>query len=296
MDEIIVSVLMGVYNQRDDAVLSRAVASILNQTLKKLELIIYDDGSDPETGAYIRKLAYLDPRIRVCGDRHNHGLAFALNACVDLARGRYLARMDADDVSAPERLERQYEFLKANPKYDWCGTNAQLFEDKFVWGCRRMPEEPSATDYLKYSPFIHPTVMFRREILVEHPYTVSRKTRRCEDYELFLRLWRQGYHGYNLQESLFYYREDRNSFRRRSMGARIHEAEIRFHNFREMRLLFPVGWAYVLRPVAGGLAPNRLLAWLKRRESGYGRDTMGAAASVLPEAAEEESPAVSGME
>lgn len=296
MDEIIVSVLMGVYNQWDRGALHRAVDSILEQTLEKLELIICDDGSDPGAGAYIKELAYRDPRIRICENRENQGLASALNTCIGLARGRYLARMDADDVSAPERLERQCAFLEAHPEYGWCGTNARLFEGNSVWGYRRMPEEPCAADYLKYSPFIHPTVMFRREILAEHRYEVSATTRRCEDYELFLRLLRLGYRGYNLQEPLFCYREDRESFRRRTMGARISEAKLRLSGFRKLDLLFPVGWAYVLRPIAGGLMPNRLIAWLKRRESGYGSGTTEETIAALSEPAEAESGAVSGVD
>lgn len=296
MDEIIVSVLMGVYNQWDLTALHRAVDSILEQTLEELEFIICDDGSDPEAGAYIEELAYRDPRIRICENRENRGLAFALNTCIDLAQGRYLARMDADDVSAPERLERQYAFLETHPEYGWCGTNARLFEGNSVWGYRRMPEEPAAADYLKYSPYIHPSVMFRREVLAEHRYEASATTRRCEDYELFLRLWRLGYRGYNLQEPLFCYREDRESFQRRTMGARISEARLRLNSFRKMDLLFPVGWAYVLRPIVGGLTPNRLIAWLKRRESGYGRDTTGETVSALSESAEAESGAVSGVD
>lgn len=291
-----VSVIMGVYNQWDRAALCQAVDSILNQTLEELEFIICDDGSAPEVGLNIQQLSYRDPRIRICENWENHGLAFSLNKCIGLSRGCYLARMDADDLSAPDRLRRQYEFLEGHPEYGWCGTNAWLFNGNVVWGSRQMQEEPAAIDYLKYSPFIHPTVMFRRQLLIEHLYAVVPETRRCEDYELFLRLEQLGFHGYNLQEPLFYYREDQESLLRRTMHARMSEAKVRLRKFWEMRLLFPVGWIYVLRPIVGGLVPDRLIAWMKWRESGYGGGAVDQAAAILPEAVEEEFAALSGVD
>lgn len=296
--QIKVSVIMGVYNQWDRDALNLAVDSILKQTLHELEFIIYDDGSSPGAGAYIYELMKKDKRIRVYGTRENHGLAFSLNACVGLTQGRYIARMDADDVSAPERLSRQYNFLETHPDYAWCGTNARLFDAKSIWGCRRMPEEPKESDYLKYSPYIHPSVMYRQEILRENPYVVSHETLRCEDYEIFMRLRQQGYYGYNIQEPLFYYREDQAAYRKRTMHFRWNETKIRYRNFKTMHLLFPIGWFYVLRPMLACLIPGRCIAWLKRKESGYGRRGMAAGEppSILSEAAEKKPEILSGME
>ena len=107
-----VSVIMGVYNQWNREALQKAVKSILNQTLTDFEFIIYDDGSDPEVAGYIRELEKLDERIVLIGKEENHGLAFSLNMCIGAAKGKYIARMDADDIALPERLQVQYDFME----------------------------------------------------------------------------------------------------------------------------------------------------------------------------------------
>ena len=124
-----VSVIMGVYNQWNREALQKAVKSILNQTLTDFEFIIYDDGSDPEVAGYIRELEKLDERIVLIGKEENHGLAFSLNMCIGAARGKYIARMDADDIALPERLQVQYDFMEQHKEYAWCGCNTRLFEN-----------------------------------------------------------------------------------------------------------------------------------------------------------------------
>lgn len=267
-DEVLISVIMGVYNQWDREILKQAVQSILRQTYTNIEFIIYDDGSDSEVGEYLKELSALDERILLIGKEENHGLAFSLNACIDRARGEYIARMDADDYSHPARLEIQYRFMEHHPEYAWCGCNTVLYDEDGVWGKRAMPECPAEKDYLRFSPFIHPTVMYRTEILREcGGYLASEETMRCEDYEIFMRLQQRGLKGYNIQKELFGYRENQESFHRRSVKHRINEMKVRYQNFKQMNLLFPFGWMYVIRPILGVILPVKCVAWLKRKES-----------------------------
>ena len=267
--KIRISVIMGVYNQWNREALRDAVISILNQTFSDFEFIIYDDGSDAEVAMYIKELKALDERIVLLGKEENHGLAFSLNACIAAARGEYVARMDADDIALPERLQVQYEFMEQHREYDWCGCNAELFDEDGVWGNRKMPQKPTEQEYLPYSPFIHPTVMYRRRLFEKSEgYQVSPETLRCEDYEIFMRLYQQGYRGYNLQQTLFRYREDKSSFRKRKFKYRLQEARLRYRNFKAMQLL-PEAWPYVIRPIIGGLIPVPVVAWMKRKESEY---------------------------
>lgn len=262
-----ISVIMGVYNPWNQSILKNAVNSILNQSFQDFEFIIYNDGSHPKTELYIRELKKLDERILLIGKKENHGLAFSLNSCIDIAKGRYIARMDADDISLPDRLKIQYEFLENHPKYAWCGCNTKLFDEQGIWGKRDMPENPKYCNYLKYSPYIHPTVMYRKTIFKDNiRYLETQETLRCEDYEIFMRFYRQGLQGYNIQQYLFCYRENKESFQKRKMKYRINEAKIRYRNFKEMNILFPIGWLYVLRPIIAGFLPNDLIAWIKRRE------------------------------
>lgn len=258
---------MGVYNQNNFRILFDAVNSILNQTYSNFEFLIYNDGSNPEVSEELLRLSGLDKRIRILSSAENHGLAYALNVCIDNADGEYIARMDDDDISLPDRFEKQINFLENNPQYSWCGTSALLFDNNGTWGRRIMAEIPEAADYLRYSPYIHPSVMFRADVLRKVcGYHSSAGTLRCEDYELFMRMTMDGYKGFNLQTPLFMYREDINTVHRRKLRFRIDEMRLRLCYFRKLGILFPFGWIYVLRPLAGFFIPDFLLHHIKRNE------------------------------
>lgn len=267
MSNILVTVVMGVYNQHNKIELEQAVQSILSQTLADWELIICDDGSEGEAARNLKNYEKRDPRIRVIRHPENKGLAATLNTCIALAKGKYIARMDADDVSKPERLQKQYQFLENHIQYAFTGCNADLIDENGIWGVRIMPEEPGKKDFLPFSPFIHPSVMVRKNVyLMSGGYYVSKETWRCEDYELFMRLYAQGYLGYNMQERLFCYREDRANYERRKFRYRLDEAVIRRRNFKHLGINGPVGWIYTIRPLAAGLIPVPALMYIKRRQ------------------------------
>ncbi len=262
-----ISVIMGVYNQRNRRELLDAVNSILNQTFQDFEFIIYNDGSGREATELLREVERLDDRVKLIGTEKNHGLAFSLNACIGIAKGKYIARMDADDISYPNRILIQKQFLDSYSKYAWCGCNTELFDNIGIWGRRDMPPLPGRNDYLCYSPYVHPTVMYRREIFEKNAgYMESKEMLRCEDYEIFMRLECAGLRGANIQQYLFCYREDERSYRRRSMQHRWNEAGCRYRGFKQMGILFPRGWFYVLRPIVGGMVPPEILSVVKRKE------------------------------
>ena len=273
-----VSVIMSVYNPGDFSQVRLAVESILDQTLEDLEFLIYDDGSDQGTGKLLRELAGKDDRIRLLGGGENKGIAAGLNACIRQSRGEYIARMDADDISLPRRLERQAEFLSSHPEYGFVGCCAGLLEGSRIRGHRSMPEAPKSRDFLPYSPYIHPSVMFRRPALTEAGgYSESRHTLRCEDYDLFMRLHVLGCYGYNLQEELFLYREDTAAYQRRKFRYRLDELRLRRKGFPALGLRGPLVLAAVFRPLLAGLLPKKLLKWMKgfeifRKERWNGAD------------------------
>ena len=294
----VISVIMGVYNQKDARQLRQAVDSVLGQTMQDLEFLIWDDGSDEEGAKVLREVCSGDERIRLiqggCSespgtespesgpagrnpdpeprkprDPANHGLAWALNGCIEQARGEYIARMDADDICLPERLARQYEYLERHPEIGYVGCGAELFDDRGTWGRREMPASPSAEDYLRYSPFIHPSVTFRTEVLRQAGgYRTARETMRCEDYDLFLRLYLSGCHGYNLPEVLFRYREDRGSFRRRTFRSRMREMRVRMRYFGRLPVSGGKRLLYTVRPLAAALVPGRVIRLVRRAAQG----------------------------
>lgn len=260
-----ISVLMSVYNQKKPEQLEAAIQSVLKQTFTDFEFIIYNDGSDEETSARLQKYIDVDKRIRLIEDEVNRGLAYSLNACIDVAKGKYLARMDDDDICDPDRFMVQYDYLERHKDIALVGCNAKLIDDKGVWGIRQMPKYPDEKSFLRFSPFIHPTVMIRREVLeATNGYNASKETLRCEDYELFMRLWKEGYKGYNIQLDLFSYREERTSYKKRKFKYRMDEMRLRYRNFKELGLLFPFGWVYVLRPVLAAFVPGTFILQMKK--------------------------------
>lgn len=260
-----ISVIMSIYNQWNMEYLRDAIMSVLGQTFTDFEFIIYNDGSDESICRHLQTYAELDSRIRIINNPVNHGLAYSLNTCIDVAKGKYLARMDDDDICEPNRFQVQIDYLERHPEISFVGCNAKLINKDGVWGHRRMPENPEKQSFLKFSPYIHPTVMIRRDIFEnQSAYRSSKETWRCEDYELFMRLMQLGYRGYNIQQELFCYREDCASYKKRKMKYRIDEMRLRYRNFSAMGMLSPMGWLYVIRPVIAGCVPSWMILGVKK--------------------------------
>jgi len=166
-----------------------AVRSLLLQTMTDWELIVIDDGSRDDSVERVR--AFRDPRIRIHVDGRNLGLPTRLNQAVDLARGRYFARFDADDICYPERLERQTLFLDTHRQVDLVGTAMLVFDaDGRALGTYRVQAEHEQICARPLSGFHlpHPSWMGRVEWFRRWRYDPS--FRKAQDQELLLRAWR----------------------------------------------------------------------------------------------------------
>jgi len=163
-----------------------ALRSILEQSYDLWELILIDDGSTDGTLDCICSLG--DPRIRLVADGENRGLASRLNQAIVMARGKYIARMDADDVSCPERFAHQVAFLEARPEIDLVGTGAIVFtgDGKVVgsFPVRQTHEEICAAPWAVFL-LAHPTWMGKRDWFLRHRYREA--ARRAQDQDLLLR-------------------------------------------------------------------------------------------------------------
>lgn len=265
-EEPLISVIMCVHNNRYSKELALAVESILNQTYRNLEFIICDDASALDVWECLLEYQKEDNRIILIQNKKNMGVASSLNRCLAKAKGEYIARMDGDDMAVPNRLEAQYDFLKEHTEYAFVGCNALLIEQKCIWGVRKMPEKPNKKDFLPYSPYIHPTVMGRRDFFLrDYGYRESRLTWRCEDMEFFMRRYSQKEYGYNLQENLYYYREDCKGYKRRKFRYCIAEALIRLQGYRRLHILLNGGWYYWLKPILVGILPKQTYRKIKRK-------------------------------
>lgn len=200
-----VSVILAVYNGEN--YIKDAVNSILNQTYSNFELIIIDDGSSDNTATIVK--SFTDPRIRFI-EQENTGLAASLNRAIKLATGKYIARQDHDDLSLPPRLEKQVNFLEANPEYAILGTNSIIWEkDKPTNRGHRHPTDFATLNFklLFDCFFVHSSVMLRKKALDQIGlYTTDPSRQPPEDFELWSRIVRQ-YKAANLNETLLVYRE-----------------------------------------------------------------------------------------
>jgi glycosyltransferase involved in cell wall biosynthesis len=180
-----ISVVMPVYN--GGKYLKEAIESILNQTYKDFELILINDGSTDASEEIIE--SFSDKRIVYLDNGKNLGLAASFNAGIDAARGAYIARMDADDISLPERFEKQLSYLERKPHIGIVGSSIMIINE----GGRRLAVHlrPKTHKEIKFSslfssPMYHPTVMGRTEIFRSHHYNETFSN--SEDYELWSRL------------------------------------------------------------------------------------------------------------
>jgi hypothetical protein len=200
----LVSVVMSAFNEA--ATIGVAVESILRQTFTDLELIVVDDGSTDATAEILSGVT--DPRLRVERQPRNVGLTRSLNRGLSVARGQLIARLDADDLAYPRRLERQVARMLADPALAVLGT---AYVARNPAGRRlEVVRFPAADLEVRWralfsSPFAHPTVLYRRSILEEHRLRYDEGYPFAEDYDLWTRILRHG-RGANLREALISYR------------------------------------------------------------------------------------------
>ena len=262
----LISVIMGVYYRKESvALLRRAVQSILDQSYPNFEFLICDDGSNQGALETLNQFAEQDDRIRLVRGIQRMDLAAKLNACLRLAKGTYIARMDDDDWSAPERFEKQLRALDGNKEVSFLGCNVLLCRNGQVYGERVLPELPKVENFYMTQPFVHPTIIFRKDALLSvGGYSEGKRQFLCEDYDLLLRLYAAGYCGMNLQENLLTYTVSASAKANRRMSHRWNEAVTRFCRFRDLKVL-PWAFPYVVKPLVIGIMPEFLLSLIKDR-------------------------------
>ncbi len=210
---------MPVYN--GEKFLDAAINSMLNQTERDFEFLIADDGSTDATEKIIR--SFSDERIKYF-QRSHRGVFSALNFLIEESKGEFIARMDADDISVPSRLEKQMEFFSKNSDTFLVGSWADTIDEKGnKIGSMNYPPQ-TWTEIKKYTflhcPFIHPSVMFKKE-MTEKVGAYDKKYRYIEDYELWTRVVYR-YKCFNIAEPL--------------IGYRIHPSQLTQKNTHKMKL------------------------------------------------------------
>lgn len=183
--DVLISVIMPVFNQ--EKYLRMSIDSILTQTYENFELIIVDDSSTDES--YCIAASYCDKRIKLFRNSTNKGVVYSRNFAIEISKGEYIALMDSDDISFPDRFKIQIEFLLQHPEVGVCGTFARVVDSNGK--IKEKLKLYSNNDDLKAvcmfsSPFINPTVMAKADILKKNLY--SDKFIISQDTELWIRL------------------------------------------------------------------------------------------------------------
>lgn len=250
-----ISILMGIYNCADT--LEEAVQSILNQTYTNWQMIMCDDCSTDNTYTVAERIArrWPDKFILIRNER-NMKLQYTLNHCLLYADGEYIARMDGDDTCSPDRFEKEITFLNTHPEYALVSCNMSLFDKDGEFRLIHYSKEPTRKSFLVTSQFCHAGCMMRTSVMKElGGYSEEANCERVEDYDLWVRLYAAGYKGYNIQETLYAMRDDRNAVRRRTLRNRVNESSLKI---RAGKLLGyrVAGYAYAAVPIIKAMIPD----------------------------------------
>lgn len=246
----IVSIIMPVYNAGQ--YLTDSIQSILSQTFKDFEFIIIDDGSTDKSIDVIQ--SFQDKRILLMLNEKNLGITATLNKGLSVAKGKFICRMDADDIAVNTRLERQINFLQNHPSISIIGSRATLIDEKGnIIGEETVPQNPKEINRIKFihNPFIHATVIFRK-ILVDKYGMYDSRRKHNEDYDLWLR-YTKNEQGFNLDDKLILRRIHKRSI---TASKEIELVQKRFLTLYHAIISYysnPFLFIYLIRPLAAYL-------------------------------------------
>ena len=272
MNEPLISVLMGIYNCAPT--LPQAIDSILAQTYTNWELILCDDGSTDDTYRIASEYQNRYPnQIILLQNEKNMGLNYTLNHCLAAATGKYIARMDGDDISLPERFFKEVDFLETHAQFALVSTPMIYFDENGEWGKGKAIAAPVLRDFVFHAPcFCHAPCMIRREaMLVVNGYTVDKRLLRFEDCNLWYKLYAAGYTGANLNECLYKMRDDRDAQKRRTISTRLRAVYVQWQGFDIVKMKW-YWYPFLLRDLLKGIIlsvmPSRMYSVLHRKKLG----------------------------
>lgn len=204
MNNIIISIILPARNE--EKYIKSSIESILTQTFRDFELIIINDASDDQTKTIVEQYASIDKRIRILNNKSQNGVARSLNRGIDMAKGRYIARIDAGDIANLHRLEKQFKYIEQNQNIAVVGSWSYIVDEKYnIIGKWMPPLRVDSGILYNYGGIIHSSVMFRKDIIEfcgkYDPHYVA------EDYELWLRIIKNGFKIMNIPDFLVSYLE-----------------------------------------------------------------------------------------
>lgn len=254
MDNPRISVIMGIYNCAP--MLAEALDSLLAQTYQRFKVIMCDDGSSDNT--YEVAKSYVDRypgKFILIKNERNMGLNFTLNHCLKYADTKYVARMDGDDISLPERFEKELNFLDSHPEYAIVSSPMIYFDNKGEYKRGNGGYEVTNRTTSTGPSFCHAPCMILTEAYKSvGGYGECKRLMRVEDVHLWYKMYAKGYKGYVLDEPLYAMRDDRSAFHRRKFKYRINSFVVRWEWIPKVGL---PKWRriYAFYPILVGLMP-----------------------------------------
>lgn len=264
-----ITVLMAIYNCA--STLAEALDSLMAQTFQDFKVVLCDDCSTDDTYKIAEEYISRYPgKFVLLRNETNKKLPFTLNRCLEYAFTEYVARMDGDDISKPDRFKREIDFLDNNPQYALVSCPMEFFNETGVFMVGKAEEIPTLRTFIHDTPFAHAPVMIRTEVLREvGGYTVAKWTQRGQDVHLWAKIMNKGYIGYNLQEVLYMMRDDRAAYKRRTFKHAILSLKRGYEIYKLVNV--PKRYYYrLLRPLVVTAAPRFIYEYLhiwKRRKN-----------------------------
>lgn len=260
-----VSIIMGVYNAA--STISISIDSIIKQTYQDWELIICDDCSKDDTYDIVKSYANTHDNIVVIRNEKNCRLAYSLNHCLKYSKGEYIARMDADDLCFPDRLDKQVAFLDSHPEYAVVGGGVLLFDGEKVKKTLLNPEVPQKESLAKGVPFFHPTIMMRKSAYdALNGYLVSDRTKRGQDYDMWFRFYALGFKGYNLQEPVLRYHDSLSDYgKKTSWNMAWGTTKTMWIGFRSCKMPLHM-YVWIFKPVISWMLPKKVIYMMHNKK------------------------------
>lgn len=264
MREPLITVLLPICNESPDIV-SKAICSIINQTYRNIEVFIFDDSTNESTRNMIDRIASKDLRVRVFREMGGIGYIKSLNRGLDMAKGDYIARMDGDDISHPERFRSEVDYLEAHDDVGVVGGQIIIIDEVGkVTAYRNYPLKGAALWFYSTirSPIAHSTAMMRKDIFEKG----LRYRDGAEDLDLWLRVMKSGYKVHNVPKYVLKFRVQDNFGEKRTAHGRRLVTKARVEDFDVKKPLFSI--LSVLFGVIQGYMPMSLLRRIYMIENG----------------------------
>ncbi len=257
MPKVKVAIVMGIYNCEN--YIKDSIESIINQTYNDWHLIMCDDASTDKTFEIAESFQKKYPKkITLLKNDSNKGLNYTLNKCIKVADCEYIARQDGDDISLPERLEKEVSFLDNHKEYSLVSCNMIFFDDDGDWGMSGNSGEVKKDDFVFGSPICHASCMMRKkDLLSVGGYSDDKKYLRVEDYHLWFKFYIKGLKCYSLDECYYKARDDDEAYKRRNFRNRFNETRLKWWGFNKIGIS-KKKYIWVFKPIVAFILPRRI--------------------------------------